>query len=90
MADIPNDWSTWIITTIMAALTTMIGTVVALARIIESKYQSEIKDLKADFVDYKSFAANERATMKVETEKCLADRMQLAIRVAQLESKIKE
>ena len=88
MTDQPDNWTTWIISTTMAALSTMIGTVVFLARMIESKYTSEIRDLKSEFKDYKTYADNDRHELLIKSDECQKDRYSLAIRVAQLERKV--
>jgi len=72
-----TDWTTWIITTIMAALTTMIGTVVFLAKLIESKYVIEIRELKMEM--------NE---MIVKHEDCLQKHHEAELRLARLESQV--
>lgn len=93
MSNDTSDWSNWIITTIMAALTTMIGTVVALARIIESKYVSEVKDLKSviteqkeDLNSYRIFADNRAQEMILKHEECMKAHHKAEIRIAQLET----
>ena len=72
-----HDWTQWIITTIMAALTTMTGTVVFLARMIESKYVKEIRELK-----------EEMNAMVISHEDCLQKHHEAEIRLARLESQI--
>jgi len=77
MSNESHDWPTWIITTIMAALTTMIGTVVFLAKLIESKYVTEIRDLKTEMTD-----------MSVKHEDCLQKHHEAELRLARLESQV--
>ena len=72
----------------MAALSTMVATVVFLARMIESKYTTEIRDLKLELKEYKVYADNDRHELLVKSEECQKDRYNLAIRVAQLERKV--
>lgn len=88
MNEQPDNWTTWIISTIMAALSTMVATVVFLARMIESKYTTEIRDLKLELKEYKVYADNDRHELLVKSEECQKDRYSLAIRVAQLERKV--
>lgn len=58
MPDLPplpqaEGWVTWIIGTLITALMSMLGTIVALARKYESKYQTEVADLKQQRLDDK-------------------------------------
>ena len=41
-----NDWGNWIITTLIAVVSTVVGTVVFLVKFIESKFTTEIGELK--------------------------------------------
>jgi hypothetical protein len=86
----PDDWTAWIITTIMAALSTMVGTVIFLAKLIESKYVSEIRDLKNDFKDYKIFADKERQELTVKHAQCMEDHYEAKIRLARLETQMEK
>lgn len=71
------DWTTWIITTIMAGLTTMLGTVVFLAKLIESKYVSEIRELRAEI-----------SLMKVKHEECVQGHHEAELKFARLEAQV--
>lgn len=82
----------------MAALTGMTTAVIGLARLIESRYVKEIEllqahsaiaidDLKKSMKEDKDQARVEREKLQAASEKCIEDRYQLAIRVAQLESR---
>jgi hypothetical protein len=86
MSEPTGDWSNWIITTLFAALSTMIGTVVALAKMIESKYVQEIRDLKNELTKFESRSSSEIATLKEDSRACQEDRFKLSARVAQLEA----
>jgi len=77
MSDPQHDWINWIITTIMAALTTMVGTVIFLARLIESKYVTEIRELKEEMKD-----------MAVKHIECLEKHHAAELRLARLESQV--
>lgn len=71
----PNtDWTTWIIGTLMTVLFTVVGTVVSLAKMIESKYRKEIEELRKEI--------NE---LQAEAKLCQEDRLALSVRVASLE-----
>ena len=86
MASEQDDWSSWIITTIMAALSTMVGTVVFLAKLIETKYLTEIRELKEEFKTYRAYADNHRHELEVRNEKCMEEHHQAEIRLAKLEA----
>lgn len=77
MADSPQDWTTWIVTTLLAAVTTMVGTVVFLAKLIESRYTTEIKELKSGLLD-----------MAVKHADCLQKHHEAELRLARLETKV--
>ena len=83
MAEATETWATWIISTIMAALSTMIATVVFLARMIESKYTTEIKELKEELKSLKTESESQINKILIKCEECQKDRQSLAIRVAQ-------
>lgn len=46
MSDGPNDWTNWIVTTLAAVISTVVGTVVFLVKFIESRFTTEIAELK--------------------------------------------
>jgi hypothetical protein len=87
MSDLEQDWTTWIITTIMAALTTMIGTVVALTKYIQMRFVNEIAKLQADVIQNRIEFEEFKKVSHNEYRECQEDRFKLAVRVAQLESK---
>lgn len=75
----PNgDWTTWIIGTLMAVLSTVVATATYLAKMIGSKYETQIADLHKD-VD----------ALRIESKECQKDRLALSIRVASLEANAK-
>ena len=93
MTDQHSDWTAYIITTLVTAVGSMIGAIVFLAKLIETKYVTEIKELKALFINLeitrKSELANQETKIeeqKIITTKCQEDREALAIRIARLES----
>lgn len=93
MSDPASDWSTYIITTLITAVGSMVGAIIFLAKIIETKFVTEIRDLKKCLTDLevkydKKLKAQEEAfaEQKLETENCLKDRQELAVKVARLES----
>ena len=61
----------------MAALTTMVGTVVFLAKLIESKYVTEIRDLKTEMKD-----------MTTKHIECLEKHHVAELRLARLEVQV--
>lgn len=76
MTDVPHDWASSIITTILAALGTAITTVIGLAKYIETKYVSEIRELKTEMHE-----------IVVKHEECLEKHHQAELRLAALEYK---
>lgn len=93
MTDQHSDWTAYIITTLVTAVGSMIGAIVFLAKLIETKYVTEIKELKGLFINLeitrKSELDNQETKIeeqKIITTKCQEDREALAIRVARLES----
>lgn len=70
-----DDWTSWIIGTLMAMLATLVGTAVTLARMIDGKYVKQVTSLELAIQE-----------LKVEVKECQTDRMQLSIRVASLEA----
>lgn len=70
-----DDWTSWIIGTLMAMLATLVGTAVTLARMIDGKYIKQVTSLELSIVE-----------MRVEIKECQNDRLQLSIRVASLEA----
>lgn len=85
-----TDWTTWIITSIMGALTTVIATVVFLAKLIETKYVQEIRELKDAFSSFEKKAEVKMEHLEEESRICQQDRFKLAVRVAQLEATTKD
>lgn len=93
MPDMPTgtgDWSAWIITTLLAVVSTMVGTVIFLAKLIEGKYRAEIADLKNSFATLKNETAEAYNKLYIETVKCREDREQLAVKAARLEARIEK
>lgn len=94
MADqAPVDWTTYIITTLITALGSVVGAIVFLAKIIENRYVEEIKALKLLFINSEISHNAEMLVQKAEilegkadAAKCQKEREELAIRVARLES----
>jgi len=66
-------WETWIITTVLAMLTTMVGTVVALTRFIQGQYQTTIVNLTAR-ITYNEAKLEEH---QKEIIKCATERAEL-------------
>jgi hypothetical protein len=92
MPDYPpaGDWTTWIIGTLMAVVSTVVATAVTLARMIESKYQQELIELRKDSVNRETRYAKDIEELKKESKACQEDRYTLAIRVASLEAATKK
>lgn len=84
MSDTPTDWTSWIITTAMAGLTTMIGTVVFLAKLIESKYVEEVKRGNTE-IAHLSEKLDKQATAHAE---CMQLHHEAELRLAKLEGQI--
>ena len=85
MSDTSVDWTNWIITTVMAALGTMVGTVVFLAKLIESKYTQEVKRANEEIT---SVSAKLDAQTK-KHEDCMDLHHKAELRLARLEEQIK-
>lgn len=84
----------YIITTLVTAIGSAIGTILFLAKIIESKYVSEIKEIKAMYeateISHKEEMTEQKkeiSVLKIEAALCQKNREELAIRVARLEAK---
>ena len=96
MPDLPtpgDGWTTWIIATIMTALASAIGTVIAMAKLIESNYKKQIEALQASFTKFESVAAQhleeskkERELFWREVKECQEDRIKLSSRLSVLET----
>lgn len=84
MTDTPTDWTSWIITTVMAGLTTMIGTVVFLAKLIESKYVEEQKRGNAEIAHLSAKLEAQVA----KHEECMQLHHEAEVRLARLEGQI--
>ena len=78
MAETSTDWTAWVITTIGAAFSTMVGTVVFLAKLIESRYVTEITELK-----------QEVKGLSEKHEECTQGHHLAELRLARLEEQIK-
>ena len=87
MADPSTDWTTYIITTLITAVGSMIAAVIALAKIIETKYVREITELKAQ----SAVCATKTDVEILQLKKLYAEsenkREDLAIKLARLETK---
>lgn len=59
----------------MAVLTTLVGTAVTLARMIDGKYVAQVAEFRQSIVE-----------LKVAVKECEADRLKLSMRVAALEA----
>ena len=89
----PGDgWVNWIIVSVMSALASAVGTIIALARVIDGKYREEISDLKASMVAFQNETLNVRAESRADraelwkqTQDCHDDRVRLSARLAMLE-----
>jgi hypothetical protein len=81
MENTPADWTSWIITTVVGMLTASIGTIVALAKLIETQYTREIAALKISI----EANAGKIESLRQEAKECQEDRMKLAVRIGQLE-----
>ena len=93
MTDQHSDWTVYIITTLVTAVGSMVTAILFLAKLIETKYVTEIKELKALFINLEikydkklNSQENDLTQQRIETEECLKDRQELAIKVARLES----
>jgi len=76
MSNTTTDWPMWIITSVMAGLGTAVTTIIGLAKYIETKYVTEIRELKADMHE-----------IVVKHEECLEKHHQAELRLAALEYK---
>lgn len=70
-----NDWTSWIVTTLAAVVSTVVGTVVFLIKFIESKFTTEIGELKATV-----------AELYKKLEDCKETHHDAEIRLAKLEA----
>lgn len=78
----PDEWSSWIIGTLVTVISTAIATIVGLAKLIQSIYLSRINQLETNTQQHKV----EIEQLKKESAECQKDRYNLAIRVASLEA----
>lgn len=84
----PDEWSSWIIGTLVTVITTAVGTIVGLTKILQSLYLSKINEVEKDFTSYKAETKVELDQLKKESVDCQRDRYNLAIKVAALESEL--
>jgi hypothetical protein len=84
MTDTPTDWTNWIITTAMAGLTTMIGTVVFLTKLIESKYVQEVRTANEEIATLSCKLDAQVA----KHEDCMQLHHEAELRLARLEGQI--
>ena len=87
MAEPAADWTTYIITTLVTAVGSMIAAIIALAKVIETKYVTEIKELKVHYAASEIKTELEISQIREASDKCEKDREELAIRLARLETK---
>lgn len=81
MTEVPNDitqWLHWILGTIVTIITTLVGTIVTMAKAMQSKYQQEITDLKCEIKE-----------LGKHVEDCNKDREEHRVRLAALEATVK-
>lgn len=73
----PPDWTAWIVSTLLASVTAMVSTIVFLAKLIESKYLTEIRTLstKVDLLEKKH-------------EECIQGHHQADLKIARLEQQV--
>ncbi len=88
--DVPTDgdWTGWIITVLLTVLSTMVGTVVFLAKMIEGKYRAEIADLKNEITLIKQQTRAAYDSLLAETIECRKSREELAVKNAALETRV--
>lgn len=84
MSDTPADWTAWIITTVTAALGTMVTTVVFLAKLIESKYVQEVKRGNDEIM---AVSAKLEAQI-IKHEECMQKHHEAELRLAKLEGRM--
>lgn len=89
----PSYWTTYIISTLATVVGSMITAILFLAKLIESKYVTEIKDLKMCLTNLETKYDKKLdeqevklADQKQETDNCQTERQELAVKVARLES----
>lgn len=70
----------------MTVITAVVGTAVTLAKMVESKYQQELADLKKLALEREVKYDKDISELRSETKACQEDRYALAVRVASLES----
>lgn len=91
MPDMPaggDNWAVWIITTILAALSGAVTTIIGLARMIQSQYQTTIDTIKHEFDAFKVEANAEIKALRMtcdaqwkEISACTQDRAALAAKI---------
>lgn len=87
MSTTSTDWTTYIITTLVTAVGSMIAAIITLTKIIESKYVKEIAELKAHsaLLELKTDTEiNQLKGLYMESENRRED---LAVKLARLEAK---
>jgi hypothetical protein len=85
MPDIPNHdsgWESWIIGTLIAMVSTMVTTIIAVVRFIQGQYVTQIAELQS------KVAHNTNALGELQSEaiKCIEDRARLQVKVEAIES----
>lgn len=88
MSEQTPDWTTWIITTLLAGVTTMVGTIVFLAKLIESKYVREVSDLSKALIQTNLDHKAEIQSIIEKHEDCLRKHHEAELRFVRLESQV--
>jgi len=70
-----NDWTNWIVTTLAAVVSTVVGTVIFLVKYVESLFRTEIGELKTLVAD-----------LNKKLDECKETHHDAEIRLAQLEA----
>ena len=78
-----EDWILWIAGIILTMMTTLVGTVVTLTRLVESKYKEEVNNLKLANSELKV----ELKELGKHVDDCNREREEHRIRIASLEAK---
>ena len=82
--EFPKDLTEWVITTLLTALTAVVGTVVALTRFIGNRCATELVDQKKLFIDRVAEMRIEIDELKEAVEVCQKGRFDLALQIRDL------